>query len=119
MTVNRGDVVLLNYPFSSGRGAKVRPALVVQSESNNSRLTNTIVAMITRSTQRAQHEPTQYLLDPATPEGNAAGVLHPSAITCENLLTVEQQLIFRKIGSLSAAAMQQVDNCLKAALQLA
>jgi mRNA interferase MazF len=118
MTVNRGDVVLLNYPFSSGRGAKVRPAVVVQSDKNNSRLTNTIVAMITRTTQRAQHEPTQYLLDPSTPEGNAAGVLHPSAITCENLLTVEQQLIFRKIGSLSAAAMQQVDNCLKVALQL-
>jgi mRNA interferase MazF len=118
MTVNRGDVVLLNYPFSSGRGAKVRPAVVVQTDKNNPRLTNTIVAMITRTTQRAQLEPTQYFLDPATPEGNAAGVLHPSAITCENLLTVEQQLIFRKIGSLPAAMMQHVNSCLKAALQL-
>ena len=118
MTVNRGDVVLLNYPFSSGRGAKVRPAVVVQTDRNNPRLTNTIVAMITRTTQRALHEPTQYFLDPSTPEGNAAGVLHPSAITCENLLTVDQQLIFRKIGSLPAADMQHVNNCLKAALQL-
>ncbi len=118
MTVHRGDVVLMNYPFSSGRGGKVRPAVVVQTDTNNSRLTNTIVAMITRTTQRARHEPTQYLLDPSTPEGNAAGILHPSAITCENLFTVEQQVIFRKIGSLPAAAMQQVNNCLKAALQL-
>jgi mRNA-degrading endonuclease toxin of MazEF toxin-antitoxin module len=58
MTVNRGYVVLLNYPFSSGRGTTIRPAVVVQSDKNNSRPPNTIVAMITRSTQRAQHEPT-------------------------------------------------------------
>ncbi len=118
MTVSRGDVVLLNYPFSSGRGTKVRPALIVQADKNNSRLTNTIVAMITRTTQRAKQEPTQYLLDPATPEGNAAGVLHLSAITCENLLTVEQQLLFRKIGSLPAASMQQINDCLKATLEI-
>ncbi len=118
MTVSRGDVVLLNYPFSSGRGAKVRPALVVQSDANNARLTNTIVAMSTRTTHRAQQAPTQYLLDPATTEGSATGVLHPSAITCENLLTVEQQLLIRKIGSLSTATMQKINACLKAALEL-
>lgn len=118
MTVTRGDVVLLNYPFSSGRGAKVPPAVVVQTDQNNLRLTNTIVAMVTRTTHRVQREPTQYFLDPATPEGKAAGVLHPSAITCENLLTVERQLIVRKIGSLTSGAMQQINSCLKAALQL-
>jgi hypothetical protein len=31
MTVNRGDVVLVDYPFTTG-GAKVRPALVVQND---------------------------------------------------------------------------------------
>jgi mRNA-degrading endonuclease toxin of MazEF toxin-antitoxin module len=30
MTMNRGDVVLVDYPFTTG-GTKVRPALVVQS----------------------------------------------------------------------------------------
>lgn len=118
MKVMRGDIVLLNFPFSSGQGAKVRPALVVQSDRNNARLTNTIVAMITRSTQHVRHEPTQYFLDPASSEGVAAGVLHPSAIKCENLLTVEQQVIFRTIGHLTAAAMQEVNRCLLASLEL-
>lgn len=118
MAVTRGDVVLLNYPFSSGQGAKVRPALVVQSDQNNSRLTNTIVAMITRAVQHARHEPTQYYLDPATSEGTASGVLHPSAIKCENLLTVEQRLILRTIGHLSSAAMHDVNRCLMASLDL-
>jgi mRNA-degrading endonuclease toxin of MazEF toxin-antitoxin module len=69
--------------------------------------------MITRTTHRAQYEPTQYLLDPAKPDGSVAGVLHPSVIACENLLTVEQQLVFRKIGTLPAEAMRQVNDCLR------
>ena len=53
MKVGRGDVVLVRFRFSSGTGAKVRPALVLQSDRNNQRLANTIVAMITSTTERA------------------------------------------------------------------
>ena len=55
---SRGDVVLVDYPFSSGVGVKRRPALVVQNERDNAKLTNTIVAMITSRTDRAS-QPTQ------------------------------------------------------------
>ena len=48
MTVKRGDVVLVPVPFTSGVGGKVRPALVVQTDHNNNRLADTIVAVITR-----------------------------------------------------------------------
>lgn len=44
MKVERGGVVLVNYPFASGTGSKVRPALVVQCDRNNSRLDNTVIA---------------------------------------------------------------------------
>jgi len=47
MTLKRGAVVLVRFPFSSGTDAKVRPALVVQADWNNRRITNTILAMIT------------------------------------------------------------------------
>ena len=77
--MTRGDVVLISFPFSSGVGAKVRPALVVQCDANNRRLLNTIVAMITTSTHLAGKEPTQVLIDPGTPEGRRSGLLcdHP------------------------------------------
>jgi mRNA-degrading endonuclease toxin of MazEF toxin-antitoxin module len=32
MKVKRGDVVLLDHPFSDASGSKVRPALVVQAD---------------------------------------------------------------------------------------
>jgi len=33
MNVQRGDVVLIDYPYAAGGGAKVRPALVVPQRS--------------------------------------------------------------------------------------
>jgi mRNA-degrading endonuclease toxin of MazEF toxin-antitoxin module len=43
MSVARGDVVILDFPQAPGRPPKRRPAVVVQSDQNNGRLTNSIV----------------------------------------------------------------------------
>ena len=115
MTVGRGDVVLVRFPFSSAARSKVRPALVVQSDQNNSRMQNTIVVPITTNTSRVG-EATQLLVDPATPSGQSCGLLAPSAITCENIATVHQSRITRTIGHLPDDLMQQVNACLKASL---
>ena len=45
--MNRGDVVLVPFPFQDRPGAKIRPALVVQADSENHRLANIVLAMIT------------------------------------------------------------------------
>ncbi|MBI4601574.1 MAG: type II toxin-antitoxin system PemK/MazF family toxin [Planctomycetes bacterium] len=111
----RRHIVLLAMPFAQGGGSKIRPALVVQADRNNARLTNTIVAAITRNTARVR-EPTQFLIDVATPAGQQSGLLATSAITCENLFTVSQQFIRRNIGRLPPHVLQQVDLCLKTAL---
>jgi mRNA-degrading endonuclease toxin of MazEF toxin-antitoxin module len=47
MNIKRGDVVLVDFPYPSGSGGKVRPALVLQNDADNARLLNTIVAQIT------------------------------------------------------------------------
>ena len=33
--MNRGDVVLVDYPYSDATGRKIRPALIVQSDEKN------------------------------------------------------------------------------------
>lgn len=90
MTVSRGDIVLVAFPFSSGTGSKLRPALVVQNDRNNQRLKNTIVVAITSTTHRAS-QPTQLLIEAATPEGRQPGLLFDSVVACENIATVEQR----------------------------
>lgn len=114
----RGDVVVVAFPYVTGGAGKNRPALVVQCDRDNQRLSNTIVAMITGNTTHAQTEQTQLLVDPATPDGNRSGLNYPSAVKCSNLITIDQRDILATIGRLSPAAMDQINDCLKAALEL-
>lgn len=117
MTFQRGDIVIVSFPFSSGTGTKRRPALVVQNDVNNQRLTNIIVAAITTTTHRS-HQPTQLLVEVQSAVGRQSGLLLDSVVTCENLATIETALIVRRIGSLPQIAMQAVNDCLKSALGL-
>jgi mRNA interferase MazF len=118
MNIKRGDVVLLDYPFSDSTGTKVRPALVVQSDAYNAKLNSTIVALITKNLTRVIHEPSQMLIDIGTPEGQASGLRMSSAVVCTNLFTVHERHVIKTIGHLSARLMTQVSSCLKAALDL-
>ena len=118
MTVSRGDVVLTHVRFSSGPGGKVRPALIVQSDHNNQRLQDTIVALITSKTHRAPIEATQLLIDITTSVGKTSGLLQTSAIKCEHLETILQADIQRVVGHLPSTLMHQVDSCLRTALGL-
>ena len=117
MNVQRGDVVLVDYPYAVGGGTKVRPVLVIQNNRDNQRLLNTIMAQITSVTRRAL-EPTQLLIEMATTEGQQSGLRQDSVVNCVNLLTLDKGKILRRLGSLPAALMQRVNNCLKAALEL-
>jgi hypothetical protein len=56
MNVQRGDVVLVDYPYAAGSGTKVRPVLVIQNDRDNQRLLHTIVAQITSVTRRALNQ---------------------------------------------------------------
>src|SRR5205809_439832 len=118
MPVNRGDVVIIPVPLTSGSPGKPRPALVVSSDHNNRRLQDVIVAVITSTTRRAKLEATQLFIDVSTAQGQQAGLLHDSAVKCERLHTILHSQVHRTIGSLSAALMQSIDACLKAALAL-
>ena len=116
MNVRRGEVVLVDFPYSDDTGSKVRPALVVQADVWNQQLDDTILALITSSRRRRVGATTQLLIDITTAEGRQTGLRRNSVVQCENLLTYDQDLILRVIGHLSATAMQQIDACLKASL---
>lgn len=111
----RGDIVIIDFPFSDGSGSKIRPCLVVQNDADNQRIRNTIVAMITGNLSHA-HEPTQQLIDPAVHP--STGLSGPSVVKCSVLVTVDQTTILRTIGSLSSAMMTKINACLKEALDL-
>jgi mRNA interferase MazF len=91
--------------------------LVVQNDTNNARMANTILVFITTNLSRAA-EPTQVLVDVQTPEGRTSGLKQTSVVSCENLLTVVQSDILRTIGRLPDRLMRRVDAALKVSLAL-
>lgn len=116
MNVKRGDVVLVDFPYSDRSSSKVRPALVVQADVWNERLEDTILALITSSSRRRLGAETQFLIDLSTEEGERTGLKFDSVVQCENLLTYEKSLILRVLGKLSDSEMLRIDRCLEAAL---
>jgi mRNA interferase MazF len=118
MPVKRGDIVLVPVPETSGRPGKTRPALVVSSDHNNSRLQDAILAVITSTTSRAKLEATQLLIEIATPEGKQSGLLGDSAVKCERLHATLQSIIHRVVGSLPGHTMLKINDCLRKALEL-
>jgi mRNA interferase MazF len=110
--LSRGDVVLVLFPHSDLRSAKPRPALVVQAERMD--LPQVIVAMITGRTFRANH-PSRVLIERASPEGQASGLLTDSVVMTDNLATIQEAAIGRVIGALP---MERVDTALRHTLGL-
>ena len=116
--MKRGDVIIVDFPFSDAAGSKVRPALIVQADELNRRLDDTILALITSSRSRFTGSATQLPINVSTPDGRESGLRLPSVVQCENLVTVDKSFVIHTIGRLSGTLMQQIDQCLKAALDI-
>lgn len=102
----RGDVVLVLFPHTDLRTAKLRPALVVQADNLNTALPQLIVAMITSRLFRAGH-PSRVTVQIATPEGQKSGLLTDSVVMTDNLATIAESEIDRVVGSLEMPAVNK------------
>ena len=88
--IQRGDIVLVEIPYALDGGTKIRPTVVVQGDALNRKLKSTVVAAVTTNLQHVAAEPSQFLIDPTTPDGKSSNLIQPSAVKCENLFTVSQ-----------------------------
>ena len=116
MNVQRGEIVIVDFPYSNQTVSKIRPALVVQANLWNQRLEDTILAPITSSHNLSSITLTQYFIDVSTSEGQQTGLIFNSVVRCGSLIAYNQSLILRIIGRLLPIAMQEIDKCLKVAL---
>jgi len=106
----RGDVVLVLFPDSNLRTAERRPALVVMADDLDTKLPQTIVAMITSNMERGPHA-SRVTVKKTSDTGKKAGLLTDSVIMTDNLATVQHREIDRRIGHFQQ--MQSIDNALR------
>ncbi len=102
-TYSRGDVILVDIPFSGTVGSKRRPAVVISVDAFNNAGIKLIVAAIT-SNVSPPFRPGDTLLS----EWDAAGLLKPSAVRGV-LATVDKSDIARKLGAMSPSDFGRVE----------
>jgi mRNA-degrading endonuclease toxin of MazEF toxin-antitoxin module len=112
--MRRGEVVEVDWPYSDWTGSKKRPAVVAQADFLNGLIDDTILVQITST--RHGIPGTEVLLDPAVE--TASGPTKVCVASCINLLTIDQARALRTVGYLSDATMQQINDCLKAVLEV-
>ncbi|MCL1470020.1 type II toxin-antitoxin system PemK/MazF family toxin [Argonema antarcticum] len=117
MNLQRGNVVLCQVPMPSTQlqQFKIRPALIVSADRLNQILDDVMIVACTSNTSRSLTV-TQYLI--TGEEIASAGIRVESVVRCESIFTLNKLMIIRKLGSLSAEAMNQVNSCLMVALEL-
>jgi mRNA interferase MazF len=103
MNCSRNDVVLVPIPFSDLTSRKVRPAIVIGSNGRDF-----FLVPITSEFSNA---------DFPIKEWNAAGLNVPCAVKAQ-LATIEQHLVIKKVGSLSAADASTLRDQLRSWLEL-
>jgi mRNA interferase MazF len=95
----RGDVILALFPDSNLQTAKKRPVLIVQADNLQTNLPQIIVAMITSNLSKKSH-PSRVLIEISTPDGKQSGLISDSLVATDNLATLHEKFIDKKLGSL-------------------
>jgi len=108
---HRGDVILVEFVFADESGAKVRPALVISSQTYHRSRPEVIVAAITSNVARRLSG------DHPIVEWESAGLVLPSTVT-GIIRTIDRSAIRRTLGSLAKTDLDAFDEALRVALDL-
>ena len=96
-----GEVVIVRFPFADLAATKKRPALVLARVERSPRHRLVTLAMIT-----SQIEALTLVGDVVLRDWKSAGLLHPSLLRIAKTATVDEELVERAIGKLTAADLK-------------
>lgn len=111
--IERGEIYEVDW--SPGRGSEqagVRPALVIQNDIGNAFSPTTIVGAISSRARRP------YPFHVAI-TARESGLAQDSIVKCEQIQTIAQARLGRRVGSLGADKMREVDRALTHSLGIA
>ncbi len=112
MAFQRGDVLLIPFPFTDLSATKTRPAVVVSSTVYQSVRPELLLAYVSSQISKAT-APVDYILN----DWQSAGLLKPSFVR-PKIAAIEPSLIVHQVGQLSAQDMVEVERRLRVAMAL-
>jgi mRNA interferase MazF len=113
--IKRGEIVLLSFPFTDLQTTKVRPALVVSSDSFNKISRDAVFIFIT---SKPYKEPFDIWLDRQDPSFRPTRLKVSSTLRASKIMCLEQDLVRRRLGCLDNKTLQKVEQALISLLSL-
>ncbi len=112
MAFQRGEIVLVPFPYTDLSAAKTRPAVVVSSSAYQAVRRDLLLAYVSSQTSVAVAP-----LDVLLQDWQQAGLLKPSFVR-PKLAAIEPKLVVHTVGKLSPRDMTEIDRALRLALAL-
>ncbi|MBC8449858.1 MAG: type II toxin-antitoxin system PemK/MazF family toxin [Chloroflexi bacterium] len=112
MVFQRGEVVLLSFPYTDLSATKARPAVIISSDEYHVANRDILVAYVTSQIQQADP-----WLDYRLQNWATAGLLRPSLVK-PRLAAIDPALVRHTIGSLTSRDLAEVDRRLRRAMAL-
>lgn len=108
----RGDVVLIPFPFTDLSATKTRPAIVISSPLYWRIRGELLLAYVSSQVEKANPE-----LDHTLVDWKSANLLKPSFMR-PKIASIEPSLVVYHVGKLSDRDLLAVDTCLRQAMSL-
>jgi len=114
VSLSKGDVVLVPFPFSNLSQTKLRPGVVLWVDSQGQDITVCFIS----SQNINQISLDEVALNPGELEFPQTGLKVASKIRVAKMVTIERRLLQRRIGKLGQQQLQSLNQALKFAFQL-
>ena len=105
LLVMKGKVVLIQFPFDDLSSSKVRPAYCLTEPIGS--YEHIVFALITSRVEKASLE-TDIKIDREHPDFSASGLIKPSIIRLDHLITLRQSMVRRELGRLNSSTQRAI-----------
>jgi len=109
MSLNKGDIVLIPFPFTDLSLTKLRPGVVLFIDNKR----NDLVVCFISSQNLIHLSPEEFLISETDPEFADTGLKFTSKVRVSRLVTIDKSLITRKLGKLGLNLSEKLNDCLK------
>lgn len=114
MPLQKGNIVLVPFPFTNLSQTKLRPAVVLWSDNAGQDITLCFISSQNVDILKAE----EFILDPNDSEFLGTGLKVTSKVKVARIATLERRLITRRLGQLGTNQTQQLNTALKQVFQL-
>jgi len=109
------DIVLVPFPFTDLSTSKLRPALVLYTNQSHQDITLCFISSQGISTVQDD----EFILNITDPNFNQTGLKTASKVRITRIVTLERQLITRKLGQMTIKQIEKLNKKMIQAFQLA